>query len=182
MSQLLTLWFEFMHIGIFAVGGGLAAIPFLVRMSENHPEWFNLSMLADMIAVSEATPGPIGINMATYIGYTVEGIPGAVLASVAVVLPAFILLIFISPALTKYRNSRLVDAVFKGLRPAVTGLIFAAGVVLLEIVFITDTGFDVLSFILFVVVFICTQLPKSKKLHPVAYIGIAALIGVVIGL
>ena len=182
MSQLLTLFLEFMYIGIFAVGGGLAAIPFLVRMSENYPEWFSLSMLADMIAVSEATPGPIGINMATYIGYTVEGIPGAILTSIAVTLPAFILLIIISPTLTKYRNSRLVDAVFRGLRPAVTGLIFAAGVVLLEIVFITDTGVDVLSFMLFVVVFICTQLPEIKKLHPVAYIGIAALIGVIIGL
>lgn len=180
--ELLLLCWEFLKIGLFAVGGGMATIPFLTKMSEHHPEWFSLSMLADMIAVSESTPGPIGINMATYVGYTVSGVYGAVLATVSLALPAFIILLMVSRALQKYRDNRLVDASFRGLRPAVTGIIAAAGFVVLKMVLLTDTGIDFLSLALFAIVLLCTQIPMLKKLHPVVYIGAAAVIGIGIGL
>jgi len=182
MPVILILFLEFLHIGVFAIGGGMAAIPFLIRMSNNHPEWFSLSMLTDMIAVSEATPGPIGINMATYIGYIVADVPGAVLTSVAVVLPAFLLLLFLTPTLEKHSENTTVIAVFKGLRPAVTGLIAAAGAILLGLILITDSGVDFASFILFAIILTCTQLPKLKKLHPTIFIGVAAFIGIIFGL
>jgi chromate transporter len=180
---LLILCLEFMYIGLFAVGGGMATIPFMLRLSEKYPEWFSISNLADMIAIGESTPGPIGINIATYAGYTVAGVSGAILASLALIMPAFIILIIILPMLVKYRDSRLVNSVFKGLRPAVTGLIAAAGAVMLKIVLISDGGrFDFLSFILFAFILICVHIPKIKKLHPISFIAVAAFIGIVLKL
>ena len=91
MIYLLLFW-EFFKTGLFAVGGGLATLPFLTQMSVSHPDWFTTQMLADMIAVSESTPGPIGVNMATYVGYTVAGIPGAIVATCSLVLPSLIII------------------------------------------------------------------------------------------
>ena len=87
MLNFLLLMYEFFKTGLFAVGGGLATIPFLQKMSEHHPEWFTAAELADMIAVAESTPGPIGVNMATFAGYRTAGIFGAVAATLALVLP-----------------------------------------------------------------------------------------------
>jgi chromate transporter len=122
---LLRLFYEFFKVGLFAVGGGMATIPFLYDLAGAC--WFTASELTDMIAVSESTPGPIGINMATYCGFTVAGIPGAVIATVGLVLPSVIIIIVIAKLLAKFRNSA-VDSVFYGLRPASVGLIAAAGI------------------------------------------------------
>ena len=80
---LLLLFFEFFKTGLFAVGGGMATLPFLYDMLGRHPDWFTASQLADMIAVSESTPGPIGVNMATYVGFETSGIPGALVATLS---------------------------------------------------------------------------------------------------
>ena len=95
---ILTLMFEFFKTGLFSIGGGLATLPFLYEMSTNHPDWFTHSDIADMIAISESTPGPIGINMSTYAGYSVAGIPGGILASLALALPSIIITLIIARA------------------------------------------------------------------------------------
>ena len=107
----LQLMYEFFKTGLFSVGGGLATLPFLYEMSNNHPDWFTHADIADMIAVSESTPGAIGINMSTYAGYKVAGIPGGILASFALALPCVIIILIIARFLARFRKSRLVDGV-----------------------------------------------------------------------
>lgn len=182
MMELLTLCWEFLQIGLFAVGGGMATIPFLMQLAQKYPHWFTLEMLMDMIAVSESTPGPIGVNMATYVGFTVEGIPGAVLATFSLTLMPFLILLLIARALQAYRSNLYVDAVFSGLRPAVTGLIAAAGYLVLQIALFHDGLLDWRALILFVALFACTRIKKLEKLHPIAYIAFAAAAGCVFAL
>ena len=129
---LLKLFWEFLKIGLFSVGGGMATLPFLYDLADS-TGWYTYSQLADMLAVSESTPGPVGINMATYVGYTVGGFAGAVTATVGIVLPGVILVLIIVSVLDKFRGNRYVDAAFYGLRPASTALIAAAGVSVVEI-------------------------------------------------
>jgi chromate transporter len=127
MTILLLLCWEFFKIGLFAVGGGLSSIPFLMDLIEKYPDWYTQKELANMVAISEATPGPLGVNMATYVGFTVSGTIGAILASVAYVLPSFIVVLIIARFLGKNKENKNVKWVFSGLHPAVTGLIAAAG-------------------------------------------------------
>ena len=128
----LLLFYEFFKIGLFAVGGGPATIPFLMNLTERY-SWYTKQELLDMIAVSESTPGPIGINMATYVGYHTAGIPGAVLATFALVLPAFLIMLFVARLFMQYQNNRTVQAVFSGIRPAVAGLILYAAWTVLRV-------------------------------------------------
>ena len=116
--MILTLMFEFFKTGLFSIGGGLATLPFLYEISTNHPDWFTHSDIADMVAISESTPGPIGINMSTYAGYSVAGIPGGILASLALALPSIIITLIIARFLAKFRQSKIVEGAFYGLRPA----------------------------------------------------------------
>ena len=124
---LLSLFWEFLKIGLFCVGGGMAALPFLYDLGDK-TGWYTSTQVLDMLAVSESTPGPIGINMATYVGYTVGGIPGAVLATLGTILPGVILVLILARFLQKYRDNRYINAAFYGLRPASAALIAAAGV------------------------------------------------------
>ena len=98
----LSLFWEFFKTGLFAVGGGMATVPFLSEMAAR-TGWFTQEMLADMIAVGESTPGPIGVNTATYVGYTVAGIPGGVVATLGLVLPSFIIILIVSAVLKAFR-------------------------------------------------------------------------------
>ena len=123
---LLKLFYEFMKIGLFTVGGGMACVPFLLALSEK-TGWYTEAQLLDMIAISESTPGPIGINMATYTGYTVEGIVGAVIATLGVVIPTVILVLCIAKFLESFKDNKYVLGAMYGLRPASTALIAAAG-------------------------------------------------------
>ena len=123
----LLLFYEFFKTGLFAVGGGLATLPFLYDMAARHPEWFTVSQLADMLAVSESTPGPLGVNMATYVGYLTAGIPGAVAATMGLVAPSVIVILIVAAFLKRFRESRLVNNVFYGLRPASAAMVAAAG-------------------------------------------------------
>ena len=131
MIELLLFW-EFLKIGLFSVGGGMATLPFLYDLSDS-TGWFTHAQLADMLAVSESTPGPVGINMATYVGYTVGGFGGALLATLGVILPGTVIVLIIASMLDKFRGNKYVDAAFYGLRPASTGLIAAAGVSVVSI-------------------------------------------------
>ena len=124
----LLLFYEFFKTGLFAVGGGLATLPFLYDMAARHPEWFTTSQLADMVAVSESTPGPLGVNMATYVGFITGGIPGALVATIGLVTPSIIIILIVAAFLKRFRDSKLVNAVFYGLRPASTAMVASAGV------------------------------------------------------
>lgn len=184
----IQLFFEFFKIGLFAIGGGLATLPFLYDIARNYP-WFNESTLADMVAISQSTPGPIGINMATFAGFKAGGVIGSIIATTALVMPAFIIIIIIAHFLNKFRESKQVEAIFYGLRPTVTGLIAVAWfeVVNISILilnkFINSKSlvnmFDYKALILFIVVFLLSR--KSKK-HPALFLLIGALAGIVLKL
>lgn len=182
----LQLFWEFLKIGLFAVGGGMATLPFLTRLSDA-TGWFPQSLITDMIAISESTPGPIGINMATYVGYNIAGVFGGVVATLGEILPSIVIIVIVSKSLEAFRSSPFVDAAFYGLRPAVTGLIAAAGFDVIKKIgmFHMDliggassflAWFDWKKVVFFVVIFFCIR--KFKK-HPVLYIAISAVIGIV---
>ena len=120
------LFYEFFKIGLFALGGGLATLPFLYNLAAKYP-WFDASMLPNMIAVSESTPGPIGVNMATYAGYSAAGISGGIVATLGLVTPSIIIIMIIAGFLNKFQENLYVKSAFYGLRPAVTALIAIAG-------------------------------------------------------
>jgi len=181
----LRLFYEFFKTGLFAVGGGLATLPFLQEMSVS-TGWFTTAQLADMIAVSESTPGPIGVNMATYVGYTTAGIPGAVAASLGLVAPCILVILIISAFLQAFRSNKYVDRVFYGLRPASTGLIAAAGLSVAMMTFFRSGGalLESIHFpavLLAVVLLYLTRWCKqTKKLHPIVFIAASALIGILL--
>ncbi len=185
----LRLFWEFFKAGLFAVGGGMATLPFLYDISDK-TGWFTHAQLADMIAVSESTPGPIGINMATYVGFTTAGIPGALCATIGIITPSIIVILLISKALEKFRQNKYVDAAFYALRPCSVALIAAAGFLVLKItLFNVDSfsmGDSIISFFnwkaiaLATVIFALTQcIEKTKKLHPIVFIAFSAVVGIV---
>ena len=186
---LLRLFWEFFKTGLFAVGGGMATLPFLYDIS-TRTGWFTHAMLADMVAVSESTPGPIGVNMATYVGYTTAGIPGAVIATLGLITPSVIIILMIARALKAFKSNPLVEAGFYGLRPCSIGLIAAACYLVIKIaLFIpevyAETGrladlFNVKAIALAAVLLVCTRyVKKLKGLHPIFFILASALVGVV---
>lgn len=186
---LLRLFWEFFKTGLFAVGGGMATLPFLQEMGAS-TGWFTTGQLADMVAVSESTPGPIGVNMATYVGFTTAGIGGAVVATLGLVTPSVIIILIIAALLKNFRNNRYVDAAFYGLRPASSGLITAAllsliAIALLHVDLFRETGnlldlVDLKSLILAAVLLVLTRWVKpTKKLHPIVFILASAVIGAV---
>ncbi len=190
LVKLLTLCFEFFKTGLFAVGGGLATLPFLSEMADKYP-WFTHEQLADMIAVSESTPGPIGVNMATYVGFRVWGVPGAILATLSLVLPSLIIIVIIAKMMSKYMSNKYVQWAFGGLRPAVTGLIAAAGWSVVELALLDLTDFSIARFweainipavIIFAIVLFLAQFKKTKKLHPIVFIGACAVLGIILKL
>ncbi len=186
---LLLLFFEFFKTGLFAVGGGMATLPFLYDMSARHPEWFSAAQLADMIAVSESTPGPIGVNMAPYVGFETSGVPGALVATLGLVTPSVIVILIVARMLKAFRSNKTVDAVFYGLRPCSVGLIAAAGILVVKIALFrfdayaasgifTDI-FNWKALALAAVLLVLTRVVKAtKKLHPVVFILASAAAGV----
>ena len=185
MLILLRLYWEFFKTGIFSIGGGLATLPFLYDMADR-TGWFTASNIADMIAVSESTPGAIGINMATYVGYTTAGVIGGIIATLGLITPSIIIILIIARILQKFRESKAVDRIFYGLRPASTGLIAAAGlgvakISLLQTEVYQESGllqnlFDVKCIILAVAIFIVY---KKLKHSPIFYILAAAAVGII---
>lgn len=182
---LLQLFYEFFKTGLFAIGGGLATLPFLSDMADR-TGWFTRAQLADMLAVSESTPGPIGVNMATYVGFETAGFPGAVIATLGLVTPSIIVILIIAGFLKAFRTNRYVDAAFYGLRPASTAMVASAGigVVLLALVDTSASGLAVLRWkelALAAVILVLTRwVPATKKLHPIVFIAASAVVGVVL--
>ena len=199
MMTYLRLYWEFFKTGLFAVGGGMATLPFLKDIGQA-TGWYTDTDLMNMLAVSESTPGPIGINMATYVGFTVGGIPGALIATVGEVTPSIIVILLVAAILEKFRDSKLVSSAFYGLRPASTGLIGAACVtVALQVlgqIAVQSAGGLLNAFapasnagrpylpclLLAAVLLVLTNWVKpTKKLHPIVFIGISAVAGIVLG-
>ncbi len=185
----LKLFWEFFKTGLFAIGGGMATLPFLRDMGAR-TGWFTDAQLTDMIAVSESTPGPIGVNMATYVGYESAGIPGGVIATLGLIAPSIIIILIIAAFLKSFRDNRYVERVFYGIRPASAGLITAAGVsVMLLCLFDVEayklTGelaqlVSVKGLVLFAAVWVLTNLVKpTKNLHPIIFIALSAAAGIV---
>lgn len=201
MMTFIQLIIEFFVTGLLAVGGGLATLPFLYDIGER-TGWFTDADVMNMIAVSESTPGPIGINMATFTGYitggsvtdslvgeVLLGILGGITATLSLVLPSFIVIMIVAKFLDKYKTSPITEGTFKMLRPASTALITAAGLSVLELT-VFPNGFDLSSvtslissidyksLILVAVIFAITKL--WKKGHPICFILIAAVAGIVL--
>ena len=183
---LLRLFYEFFKTGLFAVGGGMATIPFLQNIGAT-TGWFTDADLTTMIAVSESTPGPIGVNMATYVGFTTGGVGGALIATLGLVTPSVIVILIVAAFLKAFRDSKWVSAAFYGLRPASTALVAAAGisVVLIALVNVGGTGLALLNWkaiALAAVLLVLTRWVKfTKNLHPILFILASAAVGVVFG-
>lgn len=182
---LIVEFFEFFKIGLFSIGGGLATLPFLQEMANTYG-WVTPKEIIDMIAISESTPGPIGVNMATYTGFKTAGVIGGIIATLGLVTPSIIIIIIIAHFFTKFNEKPLVRAGFYGLRPAVTGLIAAAGFEVAKLTLINIEKyehtkkilelFNYKSISLFAILLFLTY--KYKK-HPIFYIIGGAIIGIV---
>lgn len=174
---LLELFFAFFKVGLFAVGGGLATLPFLYELTEKY-DWITVSDISNLVAISESTPGPLGINMATYVGFLRSGVAGAVTASLGLVVPSIIIIVVIAKFLSKFKDSKIVKDVFYGLRAASTALIAVAGLGVARLAFFGEkvTDFFWQGAILAVVLFFAV---KKLKWHPIVFIVISALVGIV---
>lgn len=192
----LQLFYEFFKTGLFSIGGGMATIPFLYKMSDT-TGWFTYDDLANMIAVSESTPGPIGVNMATYVGYVTgmqEGSAlhatlGAVTATLGLITPSIIVILIVAMFLRSFRDNKYVNNAFYGLRPASMGLVAAAGLsVVINNLFeprVFEQGFDLsainwVGWGLAIILWLFTnKVKKTKGLHPIIFILVSAVIGII---
>ena len=183
---ILSLMYEFFKTGLFSVGGGLATLPFLYEMSARHPDWFSNADIADMIAISESTPGAIGINMSTYAGYRAAGIPGGILASLALALPCVIIILIIAKFLAKFRQNKLVEGAFYGLRPASLAMISAAGLNVARIALVNmealSSGAGLGQFVIWKAIILAVLIfigLKKLKWSPVIFIALSAAVGII---
>ena len=176
----LQLFWEFFKAGLFAVGGGMATIPFLYDISDK-TGWFTHQDLANMIAVGESTPGPIGVNMATYVGFVtgmqdaglLTAILGAVTATIGLITPSVIIILIVAAVLKSFRNNPYVERAFYGLRPVTVGLIAAASLLLMN----SENFIDYKSVLIFIVAFLLTW---KFKISPILMILIAATAGIIL--
>ena len=178
----LFLFTTFFKVGLFAVGGGLATLPFLFELADSSGGWLTREMVGNMLAVAQSLPGPIGANLAAYVGYEYAGIPGGFIAAFSLAAPAMIIITIVAGMLKTFRESTAVKNLFSGLRPAAAGLISAAafGAVMLSIWnAAAPVWYEFLRWketLIFIIMFILVF--KFKK-HPILYIGGAAVIGAV---
>ena len=185
MPLLLELFLRFFYVGLFSVGGGLATLPFLQEMGEK-TGWFTQTQLSDLVAVSESTPGPMGINMATYVGFTAAGIPGSIIAVLGEVAPAIVIIVIVSRVLLKFRSNKYVDYAFYGLRAASAGLIAVACLSVGQFAFFKNDVFaetgsffasvNYWAIALTMVLFVGMRV--FKKIHPVVFIALGAAVGI----
>ena len=191
LANLGLLFFEFFKAGLFAVGGGLATVPFIREMGATYG-WITEAEIANIIAIAESTPGPIGVNAATYVGYHVAGIPGSVVATIGLITPSVIIILLIAKAIRKYYQSHMVQSLFLSLRPAAIGLITAAGFSLLLVALNITADFKNFRFSadlstllrlgIFAVFAFFTFWKKTAKIHPLFFILAGGTLGAVLSL
>lgn len=179
----LQLFYEFFKTGLFAIGGGMATLPFLYDMA-GRTGWFTAAQIADMLAVSESTPGPIGVNMATYVGFASAGPLGALVATLGLVTPSIIVILIVAAFLKSFRDNRYVNAAFYGLRPASTAMVASAGITVVLSALLHEgaaglAAVDWKAAALAAVLLVLTRWVKpTKKLHPIVFILASAVVGV----
>ncbi|MBQ0065116.1 MAG: chromate transporter [Firmicutes bacterium] len=185
MNDALLLIWEFFKTGLFAIGGGPATIPFLINIANTYP-WFSKPELMDMIAISESTPGPVGINMATYAGFKTLGPFGGIVSTLSLTLPSIVIIIIIAKFLEGFQENRTVKAIFGSIKPAVTALIAVAVLNIFEasLIYVENdvTKVRISSIILAIIIFLFLQWDKTKKLHPAIWFLSAAIVGIVLQL
>lgn len=169
----IKLFYAFFKTGLFAIGGGLATIPFLYEIADKYG-WFARDFIGTMVAVAESTPGPIGINAATYAGYTAAGMFGGLVATLGIICPSIIIIIIISRILDKFKNSRSVQSAFYGIRPAVMGMIGSVSLEMIRLAVFAGNKLGIKELVLFVVLLATSN---KIKLHPIFWIVIAGAIG-----
>lgn len=180
----IQLFWEFLKIGFFAVGGGMVAIPFLQELG-TRTGWYEQSLITDMIAISESTPGPIGINMATYVGNILGGIPGGIIATLGEITPSIIIVIVVSKVYESFKSNPIVERIFYGLRPVVAGLVGGATISIMSISFLDGASYSGLESLLTAIqwhailyyAIVLALLIKTKK-SPVVFIGLSIVVGV----
>lgn len=178
------LFITFLKIGLFAFGGGYGMIPLIREEVLNHG-WLTEATLFDLIGISESTPGPIAINMATFVGSTQAGFWGGLIASIAVILPIFIIMLFIIKLLEAFRNNNVIKALFDGIKPVVIGLIIATGIYLIyQNIYCNNDQIkiDYLGIILFVILFCLYFVYKKlfkKAIPPIILIVISGILGII---
>ncbi|MCD8053784.1 MAG: chromate transporter [Lachnospiraceae bacterium] len=182
----LKLYYEFAKVGLFSIGGGLATIPFLYDLADR-TAWFSHADVANMIAIAESTPGAIGVNMATYAGYTTAGVLGGIIATLGLITPAIVIITLVARILNHFMNNPYVESAFRGLRPASIALIAAAGisvakVSLLDLDAYAETG-SVSDLIVWKAVILGVLLFLGQKyfpkVHPVVFIALSAVVGII---
>lgn len=191
LSDLVLLFFEFFKTGLLAVGGGLATIPFIREMGAAYG-WITEAEIADIIAIAESTPGPIGVNTATYVGFKVAGIPGSVIATIGLVTPSVIIIVLVAKAIRKYSDSHIVKSLFTSIRPAAIGLITAAGFSLLLVALGIKADFlqfrfsanlyTLLKLGLYGVFLFFAFWKKTSKIHPLFFILTGGALGAILSL
>lgn len=180
MTYILLFW-EFFKIGLFSFGGGMATIPFLYEISEKY-SWFDKNVIVDMIAIAESTPGPVGVNMATYAGYKAAGLLGAIISTFSLVAPSLVLVIIVAKILDKFRENEYLKAVISGLQPAVIGLVTAVFLDILTLGLFShnvnnlyNLDFKFIALFLFLLLLI-----SRKNINIIIYFVISGLIGFLI--
>lgn len=180
MIKLVQMFCQFFKIGLFAVGGGLATIPFLTELATT-TGWYSLNDLSTMIAVSESTPGAMGVNMATYVGFSQYGVFGAIVVTLGLVTPSICVICIIAKVLDRFKQSQLVQDIFSGLKPAVVAFIASATLEMLVSALFHGTlslaYFDIRSTLLLAVLFLMSK--YYPKAHPIVFIVLAAIMGIV---
>lgn len=177
MMLFLSLFMSFAKIGLLAVGGGLATLPFLYELANTH-DWISIADISNLVAISESTPGPLGVNMATYVGFIKAGVPGAVTTTVGLITPSIIVIIIIAGFLQRFKSSVIVKNVFYGLRAASCALITAAMLGVAKLAFF---GTEMKAFfwqgaVLAVILFFAS---RKLKWHPIVFIAVSAVIGII---
>ena len=167
----LELFLQFFHIGLFSYGGGYATLPFLFHIAEVQ-KWYTAKQLTDMIAISTITPGPVGVNVATFAGFATSGLLGALVATTSIILPSYILVIIISKLLEQFKTNKNVQAAIYALKPAGCGLLAAVGIDLFV------SGANIWGMVLLGILFFIST---KQKRDPLFYLGVSAIAGLAAG-
>ncbi|MCD8302531.1 MAG: chromate transporter [Prevotellaceae bacterium] len=190
IALLIQLFLTFFVIGLFGFGGGYAMISLIQQKVVTAHAWMSMGQFTDIVAISQMTPGPIGINSATYVGYTSltnagfapwAGVIGSATATFAVVLPSFILMLLISRFLMKYKSHPVIENVFRGLRPAVVGLLLAASLCLMTSENFGSPRESLWQFLISIALFLFAFFAQRVyKMNPILIIVLCAIAGIIL--
>ena len=178
---LIKLFLSFLKIGAFTFGGGYA-MKAMIQTEAERQRWLTQEELVDFVALSESTPGPLAVNMATFVGMRTGGVPGAVIATLGIILPSFIIILIIAKCFEKYKKSKAVGGIMSGLKPAVVGMIGAAFISVARTVFfpngVSVSAFSDASFWVFLGLSAAASVLAFRKMHPIKIILFSAVIGI----